>query len=96
MENSLFSSILHFFLIGLFGFLVVKFLCSLYVMDISPLTDVGLVKIFFPICRLLISTIDYAPDLQKLFSSMRSNLSILDPRPREPLEFRLGNVCLCQ
>ena len=43
--NSLFSSIAH-ILIGLFGFLVVSFLNSLYILDISPLLDVGLVKIF--------------------------------------------------
>jgi hypothetical protein len=46
-----FSSIPH-LLIGLFGFLVINFLSSLYVLDISPLPDVGLVKIFFPIYRL--------------------------------------------
>ena len=40
--NSLFSSISH-FLIGLFVFLVVSFLSSLYILDISPLSDVGLV-----------------------------------------------------
>ena len=34
------------FLIGLFGFLVVSFLSSLYILDFSSLLDVGLVKIF--------------------------------------------------
>jgi hypothetical protein len=34
--NSPFSSIPH-FLIGLFGFMVVHFLSSLYILDISPL-----------------------------------------------------------
>ena len=43
--NSWFISIPH-FLIGLFGFLVVSFLSYLYILDISPLSDVGLVKIF--------------------------------------------------
>ena len=43
--NSLFSSVPH-FLIGLFGFLVVSFLSSLYILDISPISDVGLVNIF--------------------------------------------------
>ena len=41
-----FSTILHFFLIALFGFLLINFLSSLYILDISPLSDVGLVKIF--------------------------------------------------
>ena len=44
-ENSLFNSVLH-FLIGLFDFLESNFLSSLYILDISPLSDVGLVKIF--------------------------------------------------
>ena len=43
--NSQFSSI-PCFLIGLFGFLLVSFLISLYTLDISPLLDLGLVKIF--------------------------------------------------
>jgi hypothetical protein len=44
--KSQFSSVLH-FLIGLFVFLVISFLSSLYILDITPLSDVGLVKIFF-------------------------------------------------
>jgi hypothetical protein len=55
--KSLFSSIPH-FLIVLFGFLEVCFLSSLYILVISPLSDVGLVKIFFPIYRLQICSID--------------------------------------
>ena len=45
VENSLFSSVPH-FLIGLFDSLESNFLSSLYILDISPLLDVGLVKIF--------------------------------------------------
>jgi hypothetical protein len=45
VENSLFSSV-HQFLIGLFGVLESNFLSSLYRLDISPLLDLGLVKIF--------------------------------------------------
>jgi hypothetical protein len=45
VENSVFSSILH-FKIGLFGSLESSFLSSLYKLDISSLSDVGLVKIF--------------------------------------------------
>jgi hypothetical protein len=40
-----FSYVPH-FLIGLFGSLESNFLSSLYILDISPLSDVGLVKIF--------------------------------------------------
>ena len=40
IENSLFSSELH-FLIGLFDFLESTFLSSLYILDISPLSDLG-------------------------------------------------------
>ena len=56
--TSQFSSVLH-FLIGLFVFLVVSFLNPLYILDISSLLDVGLMKAFFPNCRLLICFIDY-------------------------------------
>ena len=43
-ENSLFSSVSH-FLMGLFGSLGSTLLSSLYILDISPLSDLGLVKI---------------------------------------------------
>ena len=46
VENSLFSSVPHFFLLELFGFLESILLSSLYILDISPLSDVGLEKIF--------------------------------------------------
>ena len=55
--NSLFTSIPH-FLTGLLVCLEVSFLSS-NVLDISPISDVGLVKILFTICRLLISPIEY-------------------------------------
>ena len=42
---SLFSSVPH-ILIGLFDSLESKFLSSLYILNSSPLLDVGLVKIF--------------------------------------------------
>jgi hypothetical protein len=44
VENSLFSSATH-FLMGLFEFLKFSFLSSLYILDISPLSDLRLVKI---------------------------------------------------
>ena len=45
VENPFFSSVPH-FLIGLFGSLEFKFLSSLYILHISLLLNVGLVKIF--------------------------------------------------
>jgi hypothetical protein len=45
-ENSLFSSEPH-FLMGLFEFLESSILSSLYILDISLLSDLGLVKILF-------------------------------------------------
>ena len=45
VENSLFSSVTP-ILIVLFGSLESDFLSSLYILDISPLSDIRLVKIF--------------------------------------------------
>ena len=45
VDNSLFSSVPH-FLIGLIRVLVSSFLSSLYILEIRPLSDEGLVKIF--------------------------------------------------
>ena len=60
-ENSLFSSVLH-FLIGLFGSLEFNFLSSLYILDISPLSDIGLVKIFSQSvgCHFVLLTVSFA------------------------------------
>ena len=64
--NSRFSSILH-FLVGIFGFLVIKFLSPLYILGFSSLLDVGLVNIFFSIWRLPICLIDYVLWLTEAF-----------------------------
>jgi hypothetical protein len=82
--NSWFSSIPH-FLTGLFGFVVVGFLSSLYILDISPLLDVELVKTFFPICRFPIYCIDCVLCLTQSFQFhevpfINSHLSILGLR----------------
>ena len=47
VESSLFRSILNFFFIGLFVLLMTNFLSSLYILEIRPLSDVRLVKIFY-------------------------------------------------
>jgi hypothetical protein len=59
--NSGFSPIPH-FLIGLFGFLDINFLSSLYILDISSLSDEGLVNIFPQSvgCRFVLSTMSFA------------------------------------
>ena len=55
---------------------------SLYILDISPLSDVVLVKIFsqFFVCPFVLLTVSFA--LQKLCNFMRSYLSILDLRAK--------------
>jgi hypothetical protein len=52
-------------------------LSFLYILDISPLSDLGLVKIFSQSvgCLLVLLTVSFA--LQKLCNFMRSHLSIL-------------------
>ena len=67
VENSWFNSAPH-ILIGLFVPLESNFLSSLYILDISPLSDIRLVKVLL--------TLSFA--LQKLCNFMRSHLSILD------------------
>jgi hypothetical protein len=63
---------------GLFEFLEFSFLSSLYILDISPLSDLGLVKILSQSVGglFVILTVSFA--LQKLCNYMRSHLSILD------------------
>ena len=68
------------FKIGLFGSLESNFLSSLYILDISPLSDLGFVKNFSQSvgCCFVLLTVSIA--LQKLCNFMRSHLSILDLR----------------
>jgi hypothetical protein len=79
VENSLFSSLSH-FLIGLFGSLESNFLSSLHILEISPLSDVGLVKIFSQCIgyHFVLLTVSFV--LQKLCNFTRSYLPILDLR----------------
>jgi hypothetical protein len=73
--NSQFNSMPH-YLSELFVSLEVIFLNSLYILDISPLSDLELMKTFFPTCRLLICPFA----LQKLFRFMSSHLLFVDLR----------------
>ena len=60
VENSLFSSVPHFFNRVIFDSRGSKFLSSLYILDISPLPDGGLVKIFFQCggCHFVLLTVE--------------------------------------
>ena len=72
----LFSSVPH-FLIGLIRVLVSSFLSSLYILEIRPLSDEGLVKIFSQSvgCLFVLLTVSFA--LQKLLSFRRFHLFIV-------------------
>ena len=73
----MFSSALHFLLV-LFGSLESNILGYLCILDISPIPDVGLAKIFSQSigCHFVLSRVFLA--LKKLCNFMRSHLSILD------------------
>jgi hypothetical protein len=68
------------FLVGILGSLESNFLSSLYILDISSLSDVGLVKSFsYSVGGHFISlTVSFA--LQKLCNFMRSHLLIIHLR----------------
>jgi hypothetical protein len=76
-ENSLFSSESH-FLMGLFDFLESTFLSSLYILDINPLSDLGLVKIHSQCAGGLFVFWMVSFALQKLCKFIWSLLSILN------------------
>jgi hypothetical protein len=92
VENSLFSSVPH-FSIGLFGSLESNFLSSLFTLNISPLSDIELVKIFSQSggCRFVLLTVSFA--LQKLWNFMRSHLLILDLTLQAIVLFRTFSLC---
>ena len=83
------------FKIGLFGLLVCTFLGSLWILDISPLLAVGLVKLLCQSvgCCFVLLTVSFA--LQKLSVSWGPIYQFLILEP-EPLEFCLGNFPPCQ
>lgn len=74
----LFMSVPH-YLIGLFDSLICSLLSSLNVLDISPLLDMGFMKIF-SFSRLLFCHLIVSFMLQKLISFIRFHLLIIDLR----------------
>jgi hypothetical protein len=76
-ENSLFSFVPHFF-IGLFDFLESSFLSSSCILDISPLSDLGFLKILSQSVSYLFVLLTVSFALRKLCNFMRSHLLILD------------------
>ena len=72
VENTVFRSI-HQFLIGLYNILISNFLSSLCILQISPLSNVRLVKIFSHIvgCHFIFLALSFA--LQKLLSFKHSH-----------------------
>ena len=63
---------------GLFEFLELSFLSSLYILDISPLSDLGLVKILSQSVGGLFVLLTVSFTLQKLCNFMKSHLWIHD------------------
>jgi hypothetical protein len=65
------------FLVELFGLLISSFLRSIYILDISPLLNVGLVKTFFNSvgCHFVLLIVSFA--LQKIFNFTRSHLLLI-------------------
>ena len=63
---------------GLFDFLTSSFLSTLYILDISPLLDLELVKILSQSVGGLFVLLTVSFVLQKLCNFMRSHLLILD------------------
>jgi hypothetical protein len=76
VENSLFNSVPQ-FLMGLFDSLEFSFLNSLYILDINPLSDLGLVKILSQSVGVLFVLLTVSFALQKLCNFIRSHSSIL-------------------
>jgi hypothetical protein len=68
---------------GLFDFLKFRFLCSLYILEISPLSDLELVKILYQCVGGLFVLFTVSFTLQKLCNFMRSHLSVLSLTPQD-------------
>ena len=80
LEKRLFRPFAH-FLIGLFVFLVWSHVCSLYILEIKPLSEVSLENVFSHMIGSLFILLMFSLAVEKLFILMKSHLFILSFMP---------------
>ena len=103
VEKNVYSGLLLIFKIGLFLFLILSYMSSLYILDISPLSDILFVNIFSHSVGCLFILLMISFPVQNILSLISSHLFIFVffPLPREtyPKKYchNLGQrtYCLC-
>uniref|UniRef100_A0ABI7XIT7 Uncharacterized protein n=1 Tax=Felis catus TaxID=9685 RepID=A0ABI7XIT7_FELCA len=76
LGKCLFVSSVH-FLIGLFGFWVLSFISSLYILDTNPLLDMSFTNIFSHLVGSLLVLLIVSFTVQKLFTLTKSQQFII-------------------